>query len=165
MEEQTIKVKLPEYSDRRDEAIHYLGMLVWPFGMMISAFRQWEKPWSKNVFWIFCVFFGYTFIVAKNDQSYKDSARIAQLLVYYANADMSLGELFRSFYSESSNMVDIVQPLIIFLVSRFTNSSRVLFTILAVIFGYFYSRNIWYVLGQIKSNITIVLFVYILKSA
>jgi hypothetical protein len=165
MEEQTIKINTTIAVDRRDEAFHYLGFLIWPFGMMLDAFRHREKPWSKNVFWIFCIFFGYTFVIAKNDQSYKDSAKIAQLLIYYANADMSLGELFRSFYSESSNMVDIVQPLIIFLVSRVTDNSRVLFTILAVIFGYFYSRNIWYVLGHIKSNITIVLFVYLLTFA
>ncbi|MBN2275452.1 MAG: EpsG family protein [Bacteroidales bacterium] len=164
MAEQTVDVKSPVITDRRNEAIHYLAMLVWPFGIMIDAFRHWEKPWSKNVFWLFCIFFGYTFIIAKSSSSL-DSAAVARQFVNYTHANMSLGELWRTFYSESSNIVDIVQPLLFLLVSSVTDNPTILFTVFAVIFGYFYSRNLWLVLGYIKGNFNIVLFVFFLTFA
>lgn len=148
--------------DKRNEVFYYLGFFIWPFMSMIAAFRHWKKPWSKNVFWIFCIFFGLTFIISSE---FVDSARHAELLVEYANADMNIRQLVKSIYSESSGYVDIVQPLITFLVSRFTKNPLFLFTIFAFIFGYFYSRNIWFVLSHINGKITKIILIYLLTFA
>ncbi len=78
---------------------------------------------------------------------------------------MNLRELWQSFYSDSSGYVDILQPMVTYLVSRFTDNPTILFTIFGLIFGYFYSRNIWYVLGKIHGGITLVLFVFVLTFA
>jgi len=131
---------------------------------MLASLTYWRQPFSRNVFWLFCVFFGLTFIIAEGEMT-ADSEYYARLLTQYANSSISLSDLWRSFYSESSNYVDIVQPLITYLISRMTANPTVLFTVFGTIFGFFYTSNIWYLLGKLEGKISVVLFVYILTFA
>jgi len=164
MEEQAIQGKITRITDRRQEGLnYYISFLVWPFGVMLAALRHWERPWSKNVFWIFCIFFGFTFIIAKEGSD--DASRHAAVFIDYARSDLTMRELWSSFYSVGSKYVDIVQPLTMYLVSRITNNPSILFAVFGLIFGYFYSRNIWYVLGQMKGKITGIVVLYILTFA
>ena len=32
--------------------------LLWPFAGLISALKNWRKPWAKNVFGLICAFMG-----------------------------------------------------------------------------------------------------------
>ncbi len=142
---------------------YYLSFLIWPFGTTLAAFKNYDKSFSKNIFWLFCVFFGLTFVVAGEGGA--DSARYAAWLAEYAHSEMNLRELWQSFYSDSSGYVDILQPMVTYLVSRFTDNPAILFSIFGLIFGYFYSRNIWYILDRIQGDITLVLVVLILTFA
>jgi hypothetical protein len=150
--------------NRKLELYYYLSFLIWPFGVMLAAVKYWKKSFSRNIFWLFCIFFGMAFIIAEGEMS-ADSEYYASLLTQYAYSNLSLSELLKSFYSESSNYVDVVQPIITYLISRVTANPIVLFTIFGVIFGYFYSRNIWYLLGRLEGNITSILFIFILTFA
>lgn len=163
MEEQDIENKIPRIIDKRNEALYYINFLIWPFGIMLASLKRWDRPWSKNVFWLFCIFFGLTFIIAKEGGA--DSDRYTQLFIQYANSDLSLKELWSSFYSESSYSIDIVSPIITFLVSRITDNPTILFTVFGLIFGYFYSRNIWYVLNKINGKLTGIIILFILAFA
>ena len=165
MEELTAPKHLESFSDWRNEAYLYLGVLVWPFGVMMAALRFFRKPWAKNMFWIFCIFFGYTFIIAQGNVGSADSARYSQMLVEYSIGDMGFAQLWDSFYSESSSYVDIAQPIITYMVSRFTENPRILFAVFGLVFGFFYSRNIWYVLDRIKGRMSLVLVLYVLTFA
>ena len=149
---------------RKQELYYYGSFLVWPFGVMLASLKYWRQPFSRNIFWLFCIFFGLTFIIAEGEMA-ADSEYYARLLTQYANSNMSLSELWQSFYSESSNYVDIVQPLITYLISRMTATPTVLFTVFGTIFGFFYTSNIWYLLERLQGKITVVLFVYILTFA
>lgn len=149
---------------RRQEAYYYLSFFVWPFGILLASLKHWERPFSRNIFWLFCIFFGLTFIIAEGELS-ADSEYYANALTQYAHSDMSLSELWRSFYSENSNYVDIFQPVLTYLISRLTSNPTVLFTVFGLIFGYFYSSNIWYILNKIEGKITPILFLYILTFA
>lgn len=148
------------YSNRIEGFYYYLGFLLWPLGAVLVSLRNWEKPWSRNVFWFFCLFFGFTFIIAEEGGA--DSERYASLLLSYSNSDWTLNELWNSFYAENSSNVDIAQPLLTFLVSRVTDNPVILFMVFGLIFGYFYSRNLWYVLSRIKGNLTPVLLLFLL---
>lgn len=155
MRQQSTKRKAFEFVIQDREGFnYYLSFFVWPFGVLLAALKYWYRPFSKNVFWIFCIFFGFTFIIAKDSYNSPDSVRYAQKLIEYAHYDISLKELWNSFYTESSGYVDIAQPLITYFVSRITDNPKILFAAFGFIFGYFYSRNIWYILGQIKGNLT-----------
>jgi len=137
---------------------YILGYLLWPFGITLEAFRQWDKPWAKNVFWLFCIYFGFTFIIAEFGGA--DSARYAQEFVEMAHSRLGLRGLWSNFYVTGSDATDVISPMIMFLVSRFTDNPIALFVIFGLISGYFYSRNVWYVLEKTngKRSIMIILF-------
>ncbi len=145
--------KISDYSDRWKEGMDYvLVFLLWPLGALLAAFNHWKKPWSKNVFWLFCIFFGFTFVIAERGGS--DSARYAEVFVDIAHSDLNLTSLFSSFYSELSDDPDVVSPIIVFLVSRATDNPKFLFMVYGLFFGFFYSRNLWFVLNKIENKVT-----------
>ncbi|HEX2395725.1 MAG TPA: hypothetical protein VHI78_10280 [Bacteroidales bacterium] len=149
-------------SRNNQKTFYYLGFLIWPFGITIAALKYRHNSWSKNIFWLFCIFFGYIFILPEEGP---DSVRYAQRFLEYSNFDLSLAELWNSFYSSSTNYLDILEPLITFLVSRVWNNLSFLFLVYGLIFGYFFSRNLWFIFNKIESNITIALSLYILSIA
>jgi len=126
--------------------------LILPVTGLINSLMNKDNEWAKNLFWFFCIFFGFTFVIAEEGGA--DSDRYAQLLLYFAHSKMSLDELWRSFYSVTSGYVDVVSPLITFLVSRVTDNASILFMIYGIIFGYFYSRNIWFILSRIEGKLS-----------
>ena len=140
-----------------------LLFFIWPVSALYVSFRNYKQDWSKNVLWLFCIFFGYTFIIAGEGGA--DSDRYARTFLMYAHSELSLPELWSSFYSESSNLVDIAFPLITYLVSRITDNSSILFAVFGLIFGYFYSRNVWYVLDRINEKLTGIVLLYFLTFA
>lgn len=160
MEDQAIEVKIDKSNFWRNEGLYgSIGFLIWPFGIAMEAFRQWRRPWSKNIFWLFCVFFGFTFII--DEEGGSDSDRYAQEFVAVAHSDVSFSELLNTFYDSDSDNIDIVSPLITYLVSRISDNPSVLFSVFGLLFGFFYSRNVWYVLERIDGKLTgnVILFI------
>lgn len=64
-------------------------------------------------------------------------------LVQMAQSEITLSNLFSFFYSPETGELDIVQSLLIFLVSRLTSDHRILYAIFGLFFGFFYTRNVW----------------------
>jgi len=161
MENKIAQEKIYGFSHIHKEGFsYYLSFFIWPFGVTLAALRHWKSPWSKNVFWLFCIFFGFAFIIAEEGGA--DSDRYARLFIQYAHSHLNIGELFDSFYKSGSNYLDIASPLLTYLVSRFTVNPSVLFAVFGLIFGYFYSRNIWYILERLDRKITGIIFIYII---
>jgi len=161
--DRAIQERLFSYANRQEGMNYYISFLFWPFGVTLGALRHWDRPWAKNVFWLFCIFLGLTFIIAQEGGA--DSDRYARLFLRYAHSKMNLEELWSSFYSESTGYVDIASPLITFLVSRLTANPVILFTVFGAIFGYFYSRNIWFVIEKMEGKVTLLVLVYIFSFA
>lgn len=136
---------------------------IWPIGGLSIGLLNYKNDWAKNIFWLFCVFFGYTFIIATDGGP--DSYYYAMLLKQYGQTQMNFKELWSSFYSESSGYVDIASPLIIYLVSCVTSNPRILFSVFGLIFGYFFSRNLWYLLDRINGKSDVIVLLYILTFA
>lgn len=140
-------------------AAFYISFLIWPFGVMLTSLRNREKRVAMNIFWFFNIFLGLTFIISSEGL---DAARYAQKLHEFHGGQTSWKLLLNSLYSEEGNLVDIVQPIITYFVSRFTDNTSILFGIFCLIFGYFYSRNVWFLfdqIGQIKISISIFIFI------
>ncbi len=153
MESKQTSVKPYIFTDREQRGMdYYLAFFVWPFGVTLSALSNWRKPWSKNVFWLFCTFFGFTFIISEFGGA--DSDRYARWFIDFAGSSMSFSDLLNSFYAEGGSYVDIASPLISFLVSRFTANPSVLFAVFGLIFGFFYSRNIWFLLDKVEGKMS-----------
>jgi hypothetical protein len=124
---------------------------------LINSFRFREEKWAKNIFWLFCIYYGYTFIISNEGV---DAFRYSEWFISLRSLDFTLANFISTLYTKETNYIDILQPLISFILSRFTSNPHWLFATFALIFGFFYSRNIWYFFKQVKitSSFTIVVF-------
>lgn len=129
----------------RQRRYAYLLWFLAPFTTLLIAIWNYRAPSSKNMLWLFAIFYGYTFVISNNQL---DSNRYAENLVILANQHgITIGDFVNLLYGEETDYVDILQPLVTFLVSRFTSDARILFAFFGLIFGFFYSRNIWFLLS------------------
>jgi hypothetical protein len=118
---------------------YFLLFLVWPFMAFIAALANYSQKEAKKVVYFFLIYYGLTFVII--DESV-DAARYALMLK--ATAALPFSDFFKivgGIYS-SDTSVDIVQPLITFIVSRFTDNYGILFAVYAALFGYFYLKSI-----------------------
>jgi hypothetical protein len=100
--------------------------------------------------WIFTIFYGFTFAILQGGSdanSYRDT------LIEMHEAKLSFNGVVELLYSEDTSYVDILQPILTFLISLFTDNQHILFAVFGLVFGYFYSRNIAYVLDLLKGKI------------
>lgn len=145
-------------SEKRKVA-YLISMLFWPFGVLLISMRHRNERIVMNIFWMFCIFIGLTFVITSD---VKDSAIYAKMLHEFHVNGVTVGEIIGSTYGPDHKYVDAIQPLITAFVASFTDNPVVLFTIFGLIFGFFYSRNIWYLLDRVENRLSIVSFVYIL---
>jgi hypothetical protein len=143
----------------------YLYYFIWPFGSLIASLRNYRLPWSKNLFWLFCIYFGFVFVVAEDKYGSADSSRYAAQLEFMHSQSVNFENLLRAIYNPFDGYTDIYQPATTWLVSIFTDDPKWLFALFAMIFGYFYSRNIWLLLKSSKNKITWFAFLIILGFA
>lgn len=123
--------------------------LLWPFMSLLLALKNFRNARTKNILWAFTVFYGYTFVI----RGTMDSNRYRDTFLDLANNHLSFYQFQSTLYSTETNTVDLFQPLLTYFVAQFTNNYQILFAIFGLIYGYFYSRNIWYVLEQLKERI------------
>lgn len=122
----------------------WILFILCPFLSFIRAFYYYNQSWAKNIVWMFCIFFGFTFVLTEGG----DANRYIDWFLWMGQHDWSLRTFGSFLYSPETRYVDIAQPLISFSLSRFTQDPRILYAVFGLIFGYFYSRNIWYLLDR-----------------
>ena len=123
--------------------------LIWPFFSIIYAIRNYRAIWAKDLVWFFVIFFGFTLtIILADTEGQADSTRYRDKFVAMAGQQVSFENLSILFYDVDSQVLDVLETIIIFIVSRFTDNYHVLFAVFGLIFGYFYSRNIWYLIDK-----------------
>ena len=136
---------------------HIWGWLIlymlWPFGALLKSFSWIRTKEAKNLFWLFCVYFGFTFVLQEGSNA--DSSRYVRNFVELSRSGISLNELLGTFYASGSTDLDVVESLITFIVSKFTSDYRFLYATFGLVFGYFYSRSIWLLLNKTNTRITI----------
>lgn len=125
----------------------YFIFMIWPFLSIGLAIWQYKEKWAKNIIWVFIVFYSFTFVISREGI---DASRYRDSFIDYTEESYSNSEFYDTLYSEETNNIDILHPLLSYIVSKFTNDYRVLFAVFGLIFGYFYSRNIWYLLNKAR---------------
>lgn len=127
---------------------------IWPFAGLIIALSYWRKPWAKNVFWLACVYMGVIQIFLPEGTTLGDGGDggryVLELMDMRQNVN-SFIDVSRYFYN--GRIIDVFGPTLEFLVSRFTDNGHVLFFFVALVFGFFYSRNIWYVFERLPEKL------------
>jgi len=138
----------------------YAGVLflIWPFMAALAALKHYNKPWAKNVAWAFVAFFGFTFAIGTASQGNDIVRYVAEYQALY-NVYFTWDKAID--YFRYSGEIDILRTLIAIVFSRFTDNQAVLTGVYGIIFGYFFSRNMWYVLERLEGRIklyTVLLF-------
>ena len=112
--------------------------IIWPFLAFLTALFNYRQKEARNVVFLFLVYYGLTFA---NNNEFVDAYRYA--LHLESNAKLPFSEFFKivgGLYSDTS--IDIVEPLISFIISRFTSYHGLYFAVCAAIFGFFYPGNL-----------------------
>lgn len=128
----------------------FILFLIWPFLATVAAFKNYRKPWAKNILWLFCIFYGFTFAIGAESQE-SDIVRYAAELKQLHGQEMSVAQAIQ--YFQDSGEIDIVRTVIAVGLSRLTGSQPVLTMVYAIIFGFFYSRNMWYIMERLEGKL------------
>ena len=139
---------------RNEHSKNIVLTFLFPFVGLISSLANWRQSWAKNVFWLACVYLGAVFIYCPEGtiigQGIDGGRAVLELMDAYQN-QASLSSLYIASKIIGGGL-DIYKTLVIFVVSRFTSNGHVLFALLATVFGFFYSRNVWYILDKLPNK-------------
>lgn len=129
--------------------------LIWPFFALTYAISNYKAIWAKDIVWFFVIFYGFTFTIHNdiNSDVSADANRYRDKFVAMSDHEVSFAEITAAFYDDEGKSLDVLETIIIFLLSRVTNNPKVLFAVFGLIFGYFYSRNIWYLIDRVGRKI------------
>lgn len=140
-----------------------LFYLVWPFAALISTLSQFRSHRARVIAFMFCIYFGFVFIIPKDKVGAADSARYATYLFQAHYHPLSFNTLLSLIYnSKEGGFTDVYQPLVTWLVAIFTDDPRWLFAVFAAVFGYFFTQNLWLVYSRMKGRLSIFLLLFII---
>jgi len=127
----------------------WASLLVFPFWPLIGfliAIRNFSFKSSKYVILAFFVLYGFTVIYLKSDL-YTTYLGFKQFVSEFGTISFKkLNDLYRE------DDIDILQKIIVFIVSLFTKDVRILFSVYALIFGFLYIKGINLVYPFYKLN-------------
>jgi hypothetical protein len=136
---------------------HWFLFVLLPLFSAINALKNFRAPWAKNILWAFVVFSGFTFTIGKETMSTNLNAGGADINRYVDEVQdlygksLSLEDMIS--YFQENGEADVLRTTIAIVVSRFTNSQRVLTTVYGFIFGFFFTRNLWYLFDRMKGRL------------
>ena len=146
---------------------HWYLFLLLPFLAVIMAIRSFRTSWAKNIIWAFVVFYGFTFSIllpVSKDGVSADINRNTDEITNLYQSNIGFSDIPK-LYQDNTN-IDILQLTISIAVSLVTDSPRVLTAVFGLVFGFFYSRNIWFVIermnGKLKQTAIVLLIAYAL---
>uniref|UniRef100_A0A832DHH5 EpsG family protein n=1 Tax=Ignavibacterium album TaxID=591197 RepID=A0A832DHH5_9BACT len=126
---------------------HWIIFFIWPFGALLRAVKNIKTRWAKNLIWAFCAYFGFTMVTASEGADY---TRYVQWLKIMNQQSFDFKVLGNMMFAETNAFVDLLQPLVTFIVAQFTDDGRILYAMFGLVFGYFYSGNIFYLSRHIN---------------
>jgi hypothetical protein len=138
---------LSKSSAIRDQYFPFILFLISPILSLFIALKESKATWAKNILWMFVVFFAMSLAVIHD--AWDISRYIQQFKDYY-----SAGISFSAFWEDiTTNSPDFLQPMINYLVSKITGSTMVILTVYGIIYGYFFSRNIFFAIEFLGENL------------
>lgn len=112
--------------------------------------RRYKQPFAKNVLWAFVVFFGFTFSIS-NESEEADIVRYVEQMQGMHQENFTVSKAIE--YYVNSGEVDVLRIFLAITVSRFTDSQAILTAVYALIFGFFFSRNMFFVLDRLDGKL------------
>ncbi len=123
----------------------YLLFFIWPFIAVIVSLKNNRQLWSKNIIWFFVAFYGYNFVIPNEGA---DGFAYQERFIEIAHTELSSNSFSEYLYGGENGTVDIIEPIISYTLAQFTDNPQILFGVYGIIFGFFYSRNLWFLLSH-----------------
>lgn len=120
-----------------------LGYVFLPFLSFLLILKEYRAFWFKNALWMFIIFFGFSMSFLETIDAFAYKTMFEQFYSNYKFLDV--------FDTAKTGRIDFAAPLINYVLRIFTDNYHFLFGTYAVIFGFFYSRNIDFLLKQKKA--------------
>lgn len=125
--------------DNANARNYLILFILWPFLAFLLALKNYARKESRIIVYMFLIYYGFTFV---NDNQAVDAYRYA--LSLKANALLPFSDFFKivtGIYATDTS-IDIVEPFISFVISRFTDYTGIYFAVWAGLFGFFYIKSI-----------------------
>lgn len=122
--------------------------IVWPFAALVQGLKNPQDSYFKNVLWVYVIFYGYAFSYLETI----DASAYRMLFELSASGSLAVRSFKDVFDSSITGQVDFIRPLINYLLTNFTDNYHILFAIYGVIFGFFYSRNVSFLMNCFSSK-------------
>lgn len=134
----------------RKKSYHLLYFFLQPFFTVLYYLRNFRAPHAKNVMWLFAIFYGLTFAIGE-ENSNADIVRYMAEVPMIEKMDMGIRDFL--FYYKSTGEFDILRSILAFTVALFTDNGFYLVIVYGIIYGFFFSRNMWFVLDRLEGKI------------
>ncbi len=131
------------------KSYHLIFFFLQPVFTLLYYLKNFRKPQAKNVMWLFTIFYSFTFSISQENSS-SDIVRYAKEVSFLHYLDLDINGIFT--YYQNSGEIDILRTSLAFLVSYFTSNGFYLIIIFGLIYGYFFSRNMWYILDRLEGK-------------
>ncbi|QAA81301.1 hypothetical protein EI546_05965 [Aequorivita sp. H23M31] len=131
------------------KSFHIIYFFLQPFFTLLYYLKNFRKPEAKNVMWLFTIFYGFTFAIGVENQNSDINSYVNDIPLLH-----NLNLTFSGFlvYHKATGEVDILRNSLAYVVSYFTANGYYLIIIYGIIYGYFFSRNMWYVLDRLEGK-------------
>lgn len=101
--------------------------------------------------WLFTIFFAATFAIGAENQG-ADIVRYIDEVHVFHKLNLNFEGVWT--YYQNSEELDVLRTFLSYFLSIFTGNGYYLIIIYGIIFGFFFSRNMWFVLERIKGRVT-----------
>lgn len=150
------------YEERSYKIFGLLSFLLFPLVTLVLCIKDYRQSFAKNLFWFFCAFLGMIHIFNPQGGSNDDGSRTAQGLIELQGKIFTWNDFLSVFQNLNAGSLDFYEPIISVTVSLFTFNAHWLFAAFALVFGFFYSRNIWFLLSNLKTGGSFYLVIFII---
>lgn len=147
----------------QNKSYHWVFFYLQPFFTLIYYLVNFRKPAAKNIMWAFTIFFTMTIAIGIESEGADINAYMEDVKLM-SEFKWSWNELVK--YYQESGEIDVFRIFFSYFLSRFTDNGYILLLFFGFIYGYFYSRNMWFILdrvqGKLKSASILLLFCFFL---
>lgn len=150
--------KIDNFKLNKKKVEAFVIATLFPFWGMVYSFLNRKQTWLKNIFWLACAYTGLVFIFNPMGGGENDFTRYAATFQEFSNSNITLKEIFSNAFT-TGIYKDLFLPLFMYTLSFFSKDPKFFFFSFAIVFGYFFSRNLWFVFEELpeKQNIYILI--------
>lgn len=116
----------------------FVLFLCWPLLALIVAIKNVGSGYSKNIVWLFCIFFGISFSISTQSQR-SDITRYLAGFETLKLEDNDINSVTSKLYV-SDGYNDAYYPLISFFAAKLQLPAELYLGLIGLVFGFFYSR-------------------------